>query len=257
MAKYRTDTTELTSIADAIRAKTGNNSSLVYPTGFVSAINGINANTLLYTKTIDEQTLTLADTDFANWDSSKSDSIIYQSTTLESFRRDMTDKTCMITCYGYIKYAYTTEIPNNGSIWCGYVSILQCSPRPDNSQSLLNKEDIYINSMGLAVNALLLYKSNQGYENSTNNAYGILLSDQRISTGSNSNPSNFQIVPKTPTIHIKPHATYSSVDSYSYIDPQNTIIYYKIIYEEYPNNQLYNKIYNLTSDLYIQSVSTT
>lgn len=255
MAIYRTNTEELTSIADAIRVKTSSNSSLIYPTGFVSAINEISANTLLYTKVIDEQTLTLADTDFANWDSSSSNALIYPSTTLDSFRCDMTDKTCMITCYGYIKYAYTTEIPINSGIWCGQVSILQCSPRPDNSQSLLNKENIYINSMNFAANALLLYKDNQGYESSTNNGYGILLNDQRISTGSNSNPSNFQIVPKTPTIRIVPNATYSSVDSYSYINPQNTIIYYKIIYEEYPNNQIYNKIYNLTSNLYIQSHS--
>ena len=41
MAIYRTTDTELTSIANAIRAKTGGSSSLVYPTGFVSAINGI------------------------------------------------------------------------------------------------------------------------------------------------------------------------------------------------------------------------
>lgn len=44
MAIYRTTDTELTSIADAIRAKTGGSSSLVYPTGFVSAINSISTS---------------------------------------------------------------------------------------------------------------------------------------------------------------------------------------------------------------------
>lgn len=44
MAVYRTTDTELTSIADAIRAKTGGSSSLVYPTGFVSAINSISTS---------------------------------------------------------------------------------------------------------------------------------------------------------------------------------------------------------------------
>ena len=44
MAVYRTTDTELTSIADAIRAKTGGSSSLIYPTGFVSAINSISTS---------------------------------------------------------------------------------------------------------------------------------------------------------------------------------------------------------------------
>ena len=38
---YTTNSDELTSIADAIRAKGGTSESLVYPTGFVSAINNI------------------------------------------------------------------------------------------------------------------------------------------------------------------------------------------------------------------------
>jgi hypothetical protein len=38
---YITDSYELTSIADAIRAKGGTSAALVYPTGFVSAINDI------------------------------------------------------------------------------------------------------------------------------------------------------------------------------------------------------------------------
>ena len=38
---YTTDSDELTSIADAIRAKGGTSAALVYPTGFVSAINDI------------------------------------------------------------------------------------------------------------------------------------------------------------------------------------------------------------------------
>lgn len=40
---YTTDSDELTSIADAIRAKGGTSAALVYPTGFVSAINDISA----------------------------------------------------------------------------------------------------------------------------------------------------------------------------------------------------------------------
>lgn len=41
MAEYLTNTAELTSVADAIRAKGGTTAQLVYPSGFVSAINAI------------------------------------------------------------------------------------------------------------------------------------------------------------------------------------------------------------------------
>lgn len=41
MADYLTTDTELTSIADAIRTKGGTSAQLVYPTGFVSAIEAI------------------------------------------------------------------------------------------------------------------------------------------------------------------------------------------------------------------------
>jgi len=41
MADYLTNDTDLTSVADAIRAKGGTSASLTYPTGFVSAIQAI------------------------------------------------------------------------------------------------------------------------------------------------------------------------------------------------------------------------
>lgn len=41
MAEYLTNTTDLTAVANAIRAKGGTSAPLVYPDGFVSAINAI------------------------------------------------------------------------------------------------------------------------------------------------------------------------------------------------------------------------
>lgn len=41
MAEYLTNTADLTSVADAIRAKGGTTGQMVYPDGFVSAINAI------------------------------------------------------------------------------------------------------------------------------------------------------------------------------------------------------------------------
>ena len=41
MAEYLTNTADLTSVADAIRAKSGQTGQLVYPDGFASAVSGI------------------------------------------------------------------------------------------------------------------------------------------------------------------------------------------------------------------------
>ena len=41
MSKYKVDSSSLTAVANAIRTKTGESESLSFPTGFVSAINGI------------------------------------------------------------------------------------------------------------------------------------------------------------------------------------------------------------------------
>lgn len=41
MSEYLTNTADLTAVADAIRAKGGTSAQLVYPAGFVSAIQAI------------------------------------------------------------------------------------------------------------------------------------------------------------------------------------------------------------------------
>ena len=51
MADYLTTNSELVSIANAIRNKGATTSSLVYPTGFVSAINDIEINPIEVTVT--------------------------------------------------------------------------------------------------------------------------------------------------------------------------------------------------------------
>ena len=43
MANYITSDEELTSIADAVRAKTGKTAGMTFPTGFVSEIGGLNS----------------------------------------------------------------------------------------------------------------------------------------------------------------------------------------------------------------------
>lgn len=57
MADYFVTHTELTSVADAIRAKGGTSATLVFPDGFVSAIQGIQTEPTLQEKTVSPSTL--------------------------------------------------------------------------------------------------------------------------------------------------------------------------------------------------------
>lgn len=52
MADYLTNTTELTAVADAIRGKTGDSGNLIFPNGFVSAIEEISGGSSSYNITI-------------------------------------------------------------------------------------------------------------------------------------------------------------------------------------------------------------
>ena len=47
MAEYLTNTADLTAVADAIRAKGGTAAQLVYPAGFVSAIQAIQTGAMM------------------------------------------------------------------------------------------------------------------------------------------------------------------------------------------------------------------
>ena len=82
MSQYSTTGEDLTSIANAIRTASGENSPLVYPTGFVNKINelskyswqGKNAELVWQSNDI---ILTLADTSISSWTPSTSATTIY------------------------------------------------------------------------------------------------------------------------------------------------------------------------------------
>ena len=94
MAKYSTNTEELTSIADAIRAKTGSNSSLVYPTGFVTAIQNISTGSAEPSydfgvnpeliQVVANNSILLKNTDYSTWTPSSTAAIIVPQANLLS-----------------------------------------------------------------------------------------------------------------------------------------------------------------------------
>lgn len=66
MAEYLTNTTDLTSVANAIRAKSGTSAPLVYPDGFVTAIQSIDTTGGLKPATVTITSSASADTGNVN-----------------------------------------------------------------------------------------------------------------------------------------------------------------------------------------------
>lgn len=66
MAEYLTNTTDLTAVADAIRVKSGTSAPLVYPDGFVTAIQSIDTTGGLKPATVTITSSASADTGNVN-----------------------------------------------------------------------------------------------------------------------------------------------------------------------------------------------
>lgn len=116
MGKVYTTSEDLTSIADAIRAKGRTNSSLVYPSGFVSAIENIQGDVwdgyganpeVLYTQNYD---ITLDNTNISSITPSTTEQAIYNisATTLNNIATDTHD--LYLSIIGYIRYKYKQEL---------------------------------------------------------------------------------------------------------------------------------------------------
>ena len=120
MAKYYTTTEELTSIANAIRAKTGNNSALIYPSDFINEIgnidgkpvNEIGINPQLVTTTHD-LVIKLSDTDWANVTLSTDQAQLLSFPNDDDVTVNFTDSSVYIIqmCY-YTDYQYQNNNDN-------------------------------------------------------------------------------------------------------------------------------------------------
>ena len=116
MADYLVTDTELTSLANAIRTKTGNNSSLTFPSGFVSAIEGITTgsnNTWdgfgenpVFISTLLNDEILFKNTDFATWTPSTTASIILPLENITTMSLAMGQYDYMSICNIIIKVAY-------------------------------------------------------------------------------------------------------------------------------------------------------
>lgn len=116
MGKVYTTSEDLTSIANAIRAKSGNNSSLVYPTGFISEIENISGDiwdgyganpVVLYSH---DYTIAMKDTSIESITPSTTNQIIYTIPTVTINDISPTTHDFCFHVTGYINFLYKQEL---------------------------------------------------------------------------------------------------------------------------------------------------
>lgn len=252
MAQYITTGEELTSVADAIRAKTGGNSPLVYPTGFVNAINGLSHNWLgedaELIDTVHQETVKLSDTTFNASSVSTSNTTIYNGTTLNQIYLPATYD-YIIKSNGIIDYQYDNDDDLNGKIIEGYTcSLIYVYKKPNTPTNYNNNSFTYASVIGFYNNHS---QASTGYDVWTNNNYGILVSAQSPSLA-NAASDPFGLVIKTPRINVNYNNTYMTQAAYQALNTNNTTITIKVeLYRCKPNN-LYRGFIAETTKLYQQ-----
>ena len=236
MAQYLTTSEELTSIADAIRAKTGGNSSLVYPTGFVTDIgklckyNWKGENAILVSNLLN-RTISLADTNFPNITPSTSTSTILaeQNLTENKIWRAMENEDLIIVSTLAVKFAYKSGYTPIQALDEQYeVYTVSATRRPRKISNLAFNN--YFSSLNGKFEEIGIFFDNQGNRSVEwgNNVGVFMYCSLALSNQDSSNGDNVGIIPRSPSLRFAASNTYMTTTACSNIDAENTSIHYTL-----------------------------
>ena len=250
MANYLVTDTQLTSVANAIRTKTGGSSGLSFPDGFVSGIGGITVGspdvwdgfgknpTLIYTY---DQSLKLSDTSYDSSNLSTTSTKILDANDLTSVTYDESNYSYIIFLFGNIQFQYNTDnLPS--SLICTkqvYINAMTKLPQGD-----LQFADTSMSSWTTRANTtsgeyIALYRNSNNKVSitgtTTNGGFssGVFLAFPNISF------SQSLIILKTPAINASLANSYFNQTAADAIDINNTIINYTFKIYQYDKKSLY------------------
>ena len=267
MANYRTNTVELTSIANAIRAKTGENLPLVYPSGFVSAIQNISTSTEStsdgyglnpeYISTILDDSILLKDTDYATWVPSTTASIILPLSNLSTSILSTAEYDYVIITDITINYIYKSDTTIiNGPLEYYYTCITNPIRRAS-TRTQFNNDARNQSSYDQSEWRVLLYAYSDGSTYISYSNYGIYASaaTPSVSNGSTSTPSYTW---RTPVMRAICNSTTMTEAMANAIDQNQTAIKRKMTLYRYTKDSTRNNtIYQRLNNLYTAAHSST
>lgn len=261
MAQYLTTGEDLTSIANAIRTASGENSPLVYPTGFVNKIGELSKYTWFGANPTvewesDDIVLSFADTTLSSWTPSTTAAAIFTPASLTSSAVQLDhDRHYAISYEIYTNYIYT-EIPSvPHAIENYYVGSYHFGARPNSVSNFQNNIKDWV-TYAIAPSVFFqIYTNSNGSLSVTNNTYGIYFGVQypRLS---NQNKPIIGCNVYEPSISARAHNDYMRAGAFDLLDLDNSNIHIKVrIYGASENTmsaindrikELYNINHNIT-----------
>lgn len=264
MARYTASTAEITSIANAIRAKTNNNSPLVFPTGFVSAINNIPVTNELtwmgsnveLADTLYDQTIKLSETSFDASAVTTNNTTIYAFSALPSINLSASyDYTQLIKVIG--KFQYMSSLQQVAHpLYTHWIGFYPFGRKPATANDFINNNFNYVvYGAGGGVQNTIFYSRYDALQ-LTANPYGFNFQIQ-APVFTNRYDSAFGCTLYGPNIRIMSHNDYFGADGINALDTENTTFH--IIIELYRSDQ--NNILHWCNQeavrLYQQEYNTT
>lgn len=262
MAKCYTTSEDLTSIANAIRAKTGDESSLVYPSGFVSAINSISGTVFdprgeHITKIAEyNQSFKLSTTSISSYTTSSSNTVIKNTESIGTASTLDSNYDYFLQLEGGINYAYKGTYEQKSMIteyyyYCYY----PIGKKPNYLADFTSQSYNYTTYLTSTIIHGLIYYSSGGTLSYSNNSYGITFNPivpdftNRLAT------AGYQL--NTPQIRANMNNGYMNEAAYTALDPENTDIYYTIGLYQIDTTDMYRYMQQRLYQLYQQNHSNT
>lgn len=233
MAQYSTSGEDLTSIANAIRTASGENSSLVYPTGFISKIGELSKYNLAGERSTkiwesNDISITLAATSLSTWTPSSSSAVIYDSYQVTSDWLTLDhDNFYMIVFEAYTNLVYTETPSVPHTIENYYIGYYPFGPRPNTFTNFVNKVNNFVTDIG---SSNILYSIYYNVDNELvggNNVYGIYYTNEYPRLRNQTQPQigcNLY----TPVVRASANNNYMHADAFNLLDLNNSNINMKV-----------------------------
>ena len=225
---------DLTSIANAIRAKSHGVSQLAFPAGFVSEIGNINhgaidwmGDNVEFVSEFHRSKVLLKDTGYPTWTASKTATSMKAATTLSTIALDLANYEYMVEWLWDITVAHeagaTLKAIPIRQVGTMYQSIYR---RPNTLAKMASDtwDCAYVTTLNSACGYCFYYNTSGTSTFTASNSYGLYCSNTAATVPSSSTGNTVNLTPKTPAIYARCSDTYFALGRYGDIDADNTSI---------------------------------
>ena len=225
---------DLTGIANAIRAKTGSNSQLLFPSGFVSEIGQINhgafdwmGDEVEFLQEFHRSKVLLSATSYPSWTASKTATSIKATTSLSTISLDLANYEYMVEWLWQVTVAHASGATLKAIPIKQIGTMYQTIYRRPNSLAKINSDTwdcAYVTTLNSACGYCFYYNTSGTSTFTASNSYGIYCSNTASTVPSSSTGNTVNLTPKTPAIYARCNDSYFATGRYSDIDQSNTNI---------------------------------